>query len=272
MKPHYGAAHYFPLSPDFYVKATGSMAQIKEVATRQASPREQRTNAIPRRKGLLARFSMAHGLMVLSGFLAFVLIAAVLGDRGERIRVAVARGDLAAGTVVRPALLKTTELPADSPLAPTLVTLDRVRSGRWITSRSVAAGEPMRLSDLARGEASLGLRSMSIPVPRENAAGGALAVGDRIDVIDTVEGVASYVVTDVEVTKVSAPSSSGGITRGAGREFFVVVQVDAAQALAIAEALADGKVNIVRSTGAGPAPIVEPPLPSDLSDQEPPRQ
>lgn len=111
---------------------------------------------------------------------------------------------------------------------------------------------------------------MSIPVPRENAAGGSLGVGDRVDVIDTVDGVARYVALDVEVTKVSAPSSSGGITRGAGREFFVVVQVDALQALAIAEALADGKLNVVRSTGAAPAPIPEPPLPADVADQESP--
>lgn len=247
------------------------MAQIREVATRQGPPpRQERTSATRRHHGLVARFSMAHGLMVLSGLLAFVLIATVLGDRAERIGVAVARADIAAGTVVRPALFETSELPADSPLASKLVTPDRLRNATWVASRSITAGDPLRRSDLARGRSRPGLRSMSIPVPRENAAGGSLGVGDRVDVIDTVDGVARYVALDVEVTKVSAPSSSGGITRGAGREFFVVVQVDALQALAIAEALADGKLNVVRSTGAAPAPIPEPPLPADVADQESP--
>jgi hypothetical protein len=70
------------------------------------------------------------------------------------------------------------------------------------------------------------------------------------------------------VTKVAATSSSGGITGGAGREFFVVLQVDAFQALAIAEALTDGKLDVVRSTGAAPAPVPEPALPGEPDDQQ----
>jgi len=199
--------------------------------------------------------------MVLSGLLAFVLIATVMGDRSERIQVAVAQADIAAGGIVRPTLVKPSELAADSPLAPKLVSLAMVRSGKWTATRAIAGGDPIRRSDLARAQNRPGLRSMSISVARENAVGGSLRVGDRVDVIDVVDGRAVFVVSGVEVTKVAAPTTSGGITRGAGREFFVVVQVDASQALAIAEALADGKLDVVRSTGAASAPLAEPPLP-----------
>ncbi|HUP70371.1 MAG TPA: hypothetical protein VM142_11215 [Acidimicrobiales bacterium] len=211
---------------------------------------------------------MAHGLMVLSGLLAFVLMATVMGDRSERIQVAVAQADIAAGAILRSTLVKPSELAADSPLASSLVSLAMVRSGKWTATRAIAAGDPIRRSDLARSQNRPGLRSMSISVARENAVGGALGVGDKVDVIDVVDGRAVFVVTDVEVTKVATPMSSGGITRGAGREFFVVVQVDPSQALALAEALADGKLDVVRSTGAASAPLPEPPLPSETDGQD----
>ncbi len=93
---------------------------------------------------------------------------------------------------------------------------------------------------------------MSIPVPREKAVGGGLRVGDRVDVIDVVDGEAAFVMADAQVVSVSSAATSGGITSGAAGDFFVVVEVDARQALAVAEALADGKVDVVRSTGAEP--------------------
>lgn len=197
---------------------------------------------------------MAHGLMVLSGFLAFLLIVSVLGDRSERLVVATARGDIAAGTTVTADLIEPARLPADTPLADRLATLDEVRRGRWTVSQPIAAGDPIRRSDLlASGEGSA-LRSMSIPVARENAVGGALRVGDRVDVIDVVDGQSAFVVSGAQVTMVPATSVSGGLTRGVDRDFFVVVQVSAEEVLALAEALADGKVDVVRSTGANPAP------------------
>ncbi|MDQ3640090.1 MAG: SAF domain-containing protein [Actinomycetota bacterium] len=190
--------------------------------------------------------------MVLSGLLAFVLVAAGLADRGEVVSVAVARSDIPAGTVVTTELVTSSELPADSPLAKTVATLEGLRGARWITAQPIPAGNPIRRSELAQGEQANTLRSMSIPVPREHAVGGGLAVGDRVDVIDVVEGRAAFVVAGAQVTKVATPSSAGGIAGDVSRQFFVVVQVDAHQALAITEALADGKVDVVRSTGAPP--------------------
>ena len=116
----------------------------------------------------------------------------------------------------------------------------------------VAAGAPILSSDLVGASASDQLRAMSIEVPREQAVGGDLGVGDRIDVIDVVDGEPRYVVTDVQVIDIASSGSSGGITGGGTREIFDVVRVDADQALAIAGALADGDIQVIRSTGAAP--------------------
>ncbi len=218
----------------------------------QQASRSGRPLVAPARRGLLSRFTMAHGLMVLSGLLAFVLIAAVVGDRSERMEVAVARADIPAGTVVGPELVEMAELPAESAVAGRIATVDELTAGQWVATEVIVAGDPVRRSALSEGAETERLRSMSIPVPRENAVGGGLRVGDRVDVIDVVDGEAAFVMADAQVVSVSSAATSGGITSGAAGDFFVVVEVDARQALAVAEALADGKVDVVRSTGAEP--------------------
>lgn len=98
----------------------------------------------------------------------------------------------------------------------------------------------------------------------ENAVGGALAAGDRVDVIDVVDGAARYVVTGALVTRVPSSETAAGIARGAARDFYVVVQVDDAGALALAEAAADGKLDVVRSSGAAPPrPQAPAPVPAE---------
>jgi len=208
------------------------------------------------RRPLLARFSLAHGLMALSGLLTFVLLASVTGDRGTHLSVAVARADIAAGTAITPALVERADLPSKSSLAGKMVSVEHLGAGSWVATRPIAAGDPLRRSDLAPAGERRGLRAMSIPVKRENAAGGALSVGDRVDVISTAAGRAEWVVDGVQVVAVPSPASTGGLTRDVASGYYVVVEVDADQALALANALAGQKIEVVRSTGA--APIARP--------------
>lgn len=203
-------------------------------------------------RGPLARFSLAHGLMALAGLLAFVLIATVLGEKGDTVMVAVAGRDIPAGAVMTRDMIETTELAADSALASTLLHADQLGSRALVTARPLAEGEALRPSDLVAAGDHDGRRLMSIPITRDHAVGGELSVGDRVDVIDVSDGTAAWVVHDTQVVRVASSGGSGGITRDASREFYVVIEVDADEALALAEALADGKVEIVRSTGAEP--------------------
>lgn len=129
-----------------------------------------------------------------------------------------------------------------------LVTEDDLGSfDDWVLARSVPAGGLLDRAALVRPGSGSGLRSMSLPVPVEHAAGGGLVAGDRVDVIAVTDGVAGFVATDLEVISVS-DTGSGAI--GTISSHHVVVNVRPEQALRLAEALAAGPVEIVRATGA----------------------
>jgi Flp pilus assembly protein CpaB len=190
--------------------------------------------------------------MALSGLLTFILLASVTGERGEHLTIAVARADIAAGTAITPALVERADLPSKSSLAGKMVSVEHLGAGAWVATRPIAADDPLRQSDLAPAGERRGLRVMSIPVKRENAAGGALSVGDRVDVISTAAGRAEWVVVGVQVVAVPPPSSTGGLTRDVAAGYYVAVEVDADQALALADAVAAQKIAVLRSTGAPP--------------------
>lgn len=206
----------------------------------------------PRRRPRVGRVSRAAALTWLAAALAFVLSASVLRDRAENVEVLVAARDIPAGTELTATMVRSIELDADSPLAKELLLRGSLEPG-MVVDEVVTAGAPIRMSDLAEAPAGERLRSMSIQVDRAHAVGGDIAIGDLVDVIDVVDGAPTYVVAGVQVTDVASESSSRGLSGGGGPNgFFVVVQVDARQALALAGAMEDGGVQVVRSTGAEP--------------------
>jgi Flp pilus assembly protein CpaB len=117
----------------------------------------------------------------------------------------------------------------------------------WISARSIAEGEPISRSDLIRPGAGGGLRTMSIPVPMEHAAGATVVAGDRVDVISIIGDAPTFVATDLEVVSVGEATQTGLTAAG---PYHVVVAVDTNEALALAKAIADGSVEVLRSTGA----------------------
>ena len=207
--------------------------------------------AAPRRRGLASRASFGHLVMIVSGLLAFLLVLSVLRTREDTVLVAVSRGELAAGAAVGADNVRWVEVPADSPLLASMVREAHLRSESWVASRRLAANEPLTRDALRTAAAPSALRAMSIPIGPEHAVGGALRPGDRIDVIDVQETSIAYVLQGVEVLAVG-----GGGGRGIGSvggSFHVTVAVDDEGALRLAFALADGKLEIVPSTGAGAA-------------------
>ena len=91
---------------------------------------------------------------------------------------------------------------------------------------------------------------MSVPVDPEHAVGGALRVGDRVDVIEVQEDRATYVAIGLEVIGINE-SGSGGALDGLG-SYSVTVAVDDATALRLAAAIRADRFELVRSTGAEP--------------------
>lgn len=189
--------------------------------------------------------------MILSGLLAFVLVLTILRSREDKVLVAVSRSEISAGARVAPGNVRWVEIPADSPLLGAMVGQARLRQEPWVAARRVGRNEPITRDVLRTPAAPSALRAMSIPIASEHAVGGALRPGDRIDVIDVQGTAISYVLQNAEVLAVG--SGRGGGIGSVGGNFHVTVAVDDEAALRLAFALSDGKLEIVRSTGADQA-------------------
>jgi Flp pilus assembly protein CpaB len=199
------------------------------------------------RRSLLTRIKLGHVVMVLAALLALVFNVAVLRGNQATTTVAIAAVDIGAGTAIGEDHFTGVAIPADVAFADQFVRVDDLTAhfGR-LTTRPIAAGSPILVEDLRPAESTNGLRSMSIPIDRARAVGGTIAVGDSVDVVLVVDGLASYVVTGVEV--IDAPAADSNVL-GAGDRYAPTVAVDAEQALRIAAALDTGSVHLIRATG-----------------------
>lgn len=199
------------------------------------------------RKSLVARIDRTWALPVITGLIAFVLIMVALGERGETVAVAMAREDVAAGSRVDPSSLRIGKVPKGE-VADRLLSIDAATNDELVALVPIRAGDPIRQADVMGAAAYKGLRTMAISVAPENAAGGELVPGDRVDVIDVVDGQSAWVATGLEVIAVSRRGA--GFGADLSRKDFLLVRVDADQALSVAAAMADGKIEVVRATGA----------------------
>ncbi|MFP3914376.1 MAG: RcpC/CpaB family pilus assembly protein [Actinomycetota bacterium] len=209
----------------------GSAGKVDETSARRRSFR---------------RWSIGHLAVAAAAILAFIANVAFLRSRDDATAVVVAARPIEAGQVVTAEDLGTTMLRAEGGTLATLLTSAEGLEGT-VAARPLREGELVGSSDLLTSPAPDGLASMSVPVDTSRAAGGMIRAGDRVDVVDVdEEGVASYVVTDVPVLTVS--DSSGGALASV-TEHHVVLGLETEQVLAVAEAMADGEVDIVVTTG-----------------------
>ncbi|HMG45502.1 MAG TPA: RcpC/CpaB family pilus assembly protein [Acidimicrobiales bacterium] len=210
------------------------------------------------------RLARGHWVALTLGLLAFLVNIAVLRDRSEVVQVPVAREAIGPATEITEGMVRFVEVPADSPLASGMVAQDALAGGGLYARRQIAAEEPLVEGAVVDDVPDDGQRSMSVPVPREHAAGGTLGVGDRVDVIYMADRPV-FAVTDAEVLAIG-DETSGSNGRPAG-EYHLVLAVDAAETLRLAAALDSGKLDVVRATGAPPAPLGPeddaPPPPAD---------
>ena len=182
--------------------------------------------------------------------LAFGLNYLALQNRDAQVLVAVAAESIAEGTLMTAEVVRFVPLAADFEAVGALFAKDELNQmeGR-IFARSIPAGGLIDEGALVDAGAEDGHRAMSIPIGMEHAAGARIVAGDRVDVITVVDGVARFVATDLAVIA-HADTETGALSAGA---YHVTVAVDEEEALALAEAIAAGSIEIVRSTGAAPA-------------------
>lgn len=198
------------------------------------------------RRWPLRRWSIGHVAVAVAAMLAFVANLAFLRSRDDATRVVVAARTIEAGEVIGSGALTTTMLRADAGILATLLTSVDSGVGR-VARRPLAKGELVGSGDLLSTAAPDGLASMSVPIDPSHAAGGTIRVGDLVDVVDVDDdGTGEYVVRDAPVLAVSdAPT---GALAGASRSH-VVLGLAEDQVLAVAEAIADGEIDVVITTG-----------------------
>ncbi|MGF1616992.1 MAG: SAF domain-containing protein [Acidimicrobiia bacterium] len=193
--------------------------------------------------------SLSHVLIALAVVLAFTFNFLALQDRERTVLVAVANAPLDAGSSLDSADVRFVTIDAGFEGMASLVEQDAWTSvSGWVLTRPVPEGGVITVDGLTRPLGGDGLRSMSVPVAREHAAGGLLEIGDVVDVISVGAAGPGFVVTGVEVVGVA--SESGGIGSVGG--YFVVIAVDPAQALDLAGAIDSGSLEVIRSSGAVP--------------------
>lgn len=202
----------------------------------------------PAGRRIRRRLSGNHLLIALVVVLAFSLNYLALQDRGDKTMVAVADRPLVAGSVVSASDLRFVSVESDFAAIDSMITESAAGGYHgWVLQGAVAEGDLINPSALIEPGAPDGLRSMSIPITVEHAAGGTLVAGDRIDVVSVVDGVAGYVAVGIELLGVS--EGQGGSLGGLS-SYHLVVAVDSGQALALAEAIDSDSIEIIRSTGA----------------------
>lgn len=201
-------------------------------------------------RGLAGRVSAGHVLMVAAGVLAFLTNFVLLRGGDDSVPVVAAAVDLEPGRIVGGGDLRTVRLSAGGEVLGSLVAGDALDAvvGK-VVLRRLSAGELFRPDDVGTPAAPLGRRAMAVPVEPDHAVGGSLRVGDRVDVIVVSSGAAEYVLTSAEVLDVSS-GERGAFAAPGG--FYVVVAVDAEDALRLAEAIRAGTLEVVRSTGSRP--------------------
>lgn len=197
---------------------------------------------------MFSRLSSGHVIMIVAGLLAVLVNFALLRARDDTVLVAIAARDIPTGTAVDPSYFEATEVKVAPEILERLLRVDGLATSQGaIAARTIPAGQLVIRSDLQSPAAPLELRAMSIPIDREHAVGGALAVNDRVDIIRVEDGVAEYVVVGAPVLAVPG-DRTGAFQAVTG--YHVVVAVDAITALELSSAIHQGSIEIVRSTGA----------------------
>lgn len=183
-------------------------------------------------------------VMLLSGLVAFTAFLYVTQQGARTNEVLVLRDDVVSGRPLTASDFTTARVHVDAQQLDRLIAKDDAsRIIGWVPTAPLRAGDLLQRSALAEPAATGGLRTMSIPVEATHAVGGSLRPGDDVDIIDATKP--AFAVQGVEVT--AAGSGAGAITSST---YSVTVAVTADDALKVSDAVRNGKVDIVRSTGA----------------------
>jgi Flp pilus assembly protein CpaB len=193
--------------------------------------------------------------MVLAAVLAFAVNLALLRSRDDTVPVVAMATAVEPGETLSIGDLKLAEVDVGPEIMAALIPwADAERLVGMVAGRPLSIDELPSTGAFVSPAAAGGSRAISVPIDPAHAVGGNLTSGDRVDLIWVQDEGATYVLTSALVLAVGGDDPTS-ITRS---DFHVVIAVDGEQALAVAVAIREGRIEIVRSTGA--APIVETPM------------
>lgn len=238
------------------------MAQRVGTASK-TSPPEGSTNgpgqpgrAVRRRRGLPGSRAVVGGLLVAASAVGLFAAASGSGD-GPRHSYVVARHELAAGARLQ---------QSDLQLAPMELAAG-VRSRAFDTAQPLVgatlvaplgAGELVQSSAVVARKGDVASRELSFTLERGRVGLG-IKEGERADLLATYgagnDAFTTLIVRQALLVAIERPRTSGG---DLGAATVTVSVEDPADALALAHAIQQGKVTLVRATGAPPLGGVPP--------------
>ena len=212
-----------------------------------------------RRKGRpTQRWTPGHVLPFVLAIFAVVFVLAALRDRSAQTSVMVASRQIPAGATINAGDTRTIKMrTGDADALSGLLGPAQVAGG-LVAATAIGRGEPIIRTETLSGPASAaGLGSMSLHIPVDQADGGALAVGDQVDVIAGTPTGATYIAQRLTVLATSTPATTG-VLAGTNNDYWITVAVDQPTALRLAAALAASSTSsgntleVIRSTGETP--------------------
>ncbi len=246
------------------------MTTETERTTRRTIP--QAEPQPPPRRGLLTRVKLGHVVAIVAGLLAAVTTLAVLRSNQSTVAVVTAAAPIASGAVLTSEDVVVEEVLLSPQFGAQFVTADEIdRVAGSVARRPIIPGEPLLDTDLGRVAASEGLRAMSVPIEEGRAVAGGLSVGDRVDVIAVVDGVARFIATNVEVLGVPTEDSDRWSHRRPPAVLRPHWRWTTSRRFRSRPLWALAEVHLVRSTGA-PDVSVEEVAPIEGTDRGPTRR
>lgn len=220
------------------------------IATRPVVDAEP-TRQVTRRRTLPGGRAVVGALLITAAAVG-VFAAWLTATAAPTTRYVVAAVDIPPGTRVTADMVDHVAIDLPATQAERAVTnLDRVVDR--VALGPVRAGDLVQASTFLAPETPVGTTTFTFAIPSSRALGGAIAAGDRIDVVATFDGSTAFVARNVAVLGSSTSTGASGGT------LITVAADDPATVLAIANALDTAQVHVARTdpdvTGSGPAPV-----------------
>jgi hypothetical protein len=203
------------------------------------------------------RLSASSLVPMVLAVLAAVFSFEALQDRSAMYQVVVARTVITEGQLIGTQNTRFVEIHA-SDVAQERDLLTPAGLGQnWQAAVELRPGEALTLAEVTTRSSTRPLGEMSIPVPIDQAVGGALASGDQVDVIQADgAGGARYIAQGLRVLSVASAGPAGGVLGNSSGAFFIVVAVSKQVALRVSAAEGasgsaggSSSIEVIRSNG-----------------------